>query len=53
MPAYLIPTRWFNKWKSYVTNVAIEPSNESLNIEKEIEVLENLFNISSDLDIEE
>lgn len=53
MPAYLIPTRWFNKWKSYVTDTAIELPNENLNIEKEIEVLENLFNVSSDLDIEE
>ncbi|CAD8061326.1 unnamed protein product [Paramecium sonneborni] len=53
MPAYLIPTRWFNKWKSYVNDRPIEPTNESLNIEKEIEVLENLFKISSDLDIEE
>ena len=53
MPAYLIPTRWFNKWNSYVTDTAIELPNENLNIEEEIEVLENLFNVSSDLDIEE
>ncbi|CAD8135423.1 unnamed protein product [Paramecium pentaurelia] len=53
MPAYLIPTRWFNKWKSYVTDTSIELPNENFNMEKEIEVLENLFNVSSDLDIEE
>ncbi|CAD8059433.1 unnamed protein product [Paramecium sonneborni] len=53
MPVYLIPVRWLNKWKSYVTETPIQSNSDCLNIENELDTLTNLLKIQIDVEIEE